>query len=176
MLPTFFRVGLLGLVVMGMAVATPVASQVFVPNPGTVTAQGTAFRVYTVPGALNIQVLLVGPAGTGIYTVAEETTLTELLALSGGAAGAVETPTSTRDVTIRLLRSQGEGVRAVVYEAPLEQVLLESEVQPQLLTGDIVEVQVAVRPSGRQALRDTLQIVSSVGTFVLLILRLTDRF
>lgn len=174
------RLHLALLVAIAFVVVVPAgqpAAQVLVPNPSNVEAQGTAFRYYTVPGALNIRVLLVGPSGTGIYTVAEETTLTELLALSGGAEGAVETQDSRRDVTVRLLRGQGEGIRTVVYEAPLEQVLLESDVQPQILTGDIVEVQVSVRPSRRQALRDGLQIASTAGTIVLLVLQLSrSRF
>lgn len=154
--------------------AAPLCAQTVVFNPGDIQAQGTNYRVYTVQGAPNIQVLLVSPVGSGIYALRENTSLSELLALSGAAASAVETPDVLREVTVRILRQLGPGPRSVLYEAPLEQVLLESASQPELMTDDIIEIQVTAQPRGRRAWLEAIQIASSVGTLLLLVLRLSS--
>lgn len=156
------------------AFAAQPSAQNVIFSPSEIQAQGTNYRVYTVPGAPNIQVMLVSPVGSGIYALRENTTLSELLALSGAAATTIESPEVLREVTVRVLRQLGPGPRSVLYQAPLEQVLLESAAQPELMTDDIIEIQVTQQPRGRRVWLEAVQIASSVGTLLLLVLRLSS--
>lgn len=142
-MPSLLRrlAGLLALMAAAspLAWAQPTDGAAFPPDR---IAQGTAYFVYTEPGAPMVEVLLIrSPGGSGLYRVAEETTLTEFLALSGGTAlPREETDRVIRTSTIRLLRPDGSGSMRVAYEAAPEQLLREPGRHPALLTGDIVEI------------------------------------
>lgn len=139
-------------------------------------AQGTAYFVFTEPGAPMVEVLLIRAAGSsGLYRVAEETTLTEFLALSGGTAPPdEETERVIRTSSIRLLRPDGSGGMQVVYEAAPSQLLREPGRHPALLSGDIVEIvtETTEKPD-RFTFLDALDVaarVAGAASFVILLI------
>ena len=140
-------------------------------NPDDVIAQGTAYHVYAEPGEATIEILVLGDTASGIYVVGGDTNLSELLALIGGTGGERVTPETEVKRTIRLLREQG-GQRVVVYEARYEELLRNPAGYPSLQDADVFTLETEARR--RFSFRDTLTIVSSIGTLTLLALRLVD--
>ena len=156
-------------------------------QPGTPTGlppvvnQGAAYYVFTEPGAPNIQVLLTQTGQrAGIYLVAEETTLTDFVALAGISppqSTVVREPTrvSTQTTTIRVFRENG-GTRTAIYEADPDQFIREPGRHPVLETGDIVQIEVVsdsrVVPK-RFTLLDGLDIAARIASFASLILLVT---
>ena len=148
--------------------ATPALAQ---RNPTDVIAQGTSYHVFAQPGEATIEVLVLGDASSGIYVVGSGTDLSRFLALIGGAGSEGTSSDTEVKKTIRLLREQG-GQRVAVYEARLEEMLRDPSAYPQLMDGDVFTVETETRR--RFNLRETLSIVSSLGTLALLTLRLID--
>lgn len=140
-------------------------------NPTDVISQGTSYHVFAQPGEATIEVLVLGDASSGIYVVGSGTDLSKFLALIGGAGSERTTDDTEVKKMIRLLREEG-GQRVVVYEAQLEELLREPSAYPQLQDGDVFTVETEV--SRRFSLRDTLSIVSSLGTLTLLVIRIID--
>jgi hypothetical protein len=140
-------------------------------NPTDVIAQGTSYHVFAQPGEATIEVLVLGSVAAGVYVVGEATSLTQLIALAGGAGEGQRSPTVDVERTVRLMREQG-GERVVLYEAEVDQMLRSPSQHPTLMGGDLVTVDTEVR--NRFSLRDTLAIVSSLASVTLLILRVTD--
>lgn len=124
--------------------------------------EGVAFRMYAEPGAPTIDVIVAeldGPAA--YYRVGEETTLTEILALSGNYAGDRESERQLTTSSISVLRGNGAGGREVIYSASGAELLREPGRHPQLLDGDIVEIQRTYERVNRITLREGLQIATS---------------
>ena len=126
------------------ALLAPLAASAQPISPMEVISTGTAYFIYTEPGAPTIQVTVAGE-GTrnGIYVVQDGTTLTELLALAGGTARSSETERQIVRATVSVLRRQG-GQRVPVYQADAERLLREPDAHPDLLTGDVIDVDVEV--------------------------------
>lgn len=159
--------------VLGSATLVPTALAQPTPLPGLPdrVAQGTSYSVYTEPGAPTIEVIVVRLGGAGLYRVAETTTLTELLALSGGTA---PPPTSNDEIiqtsAIRVLRTAGP-TRQTIYEATPEQLLREPGQHPALIDGDVVEVVTNVeRVPDRVTFNDVLDVTTRVASVVSLVL------
>lgn len=151
----------------------PTASAQFLGDPMDVTATGTAYRVFASPGEPVIRVHVLGDVGGGLYAIGERTTLTELLALAGGAPLSEPGWQTRRTVTVRLYRPVG-ATRELVYESELHNMLREPGQHPSLEEGDVLTVESQLRR--RIDLFHGLQIVSSLASVVLLSLRLVDAF
>lgn len=166
-------VGLLLLALTGPSVAQPT-----VPSPTPdVISQGTSYFVFTEPGAPTIEVLLVTDGGrAGIFRLAEETTLTEFIALAGSAGPpSEETRQVIRTTTIRVLRLEG-GLRRPVYEATPQQLIREPGQHPTLQDGDIVEIDTEVEEvdppfTFLQGLDVAARVASLASLVILLIVR-----
>jgi len=148
--------------------AVPASAQ---RNPTDVISQGTAYYVFAEPGEATMEILVLGDASAGVYVVGENINLSKFLALVGGAGQERTSPDVEVNKTFRLLREEG-GQRAVVYEAPLEELLRNPADYPSLRGGDVFTVETEVRRRFR--LRETLSIVSSLASLTLLTLRLID--
>lgn len=158
---------------LSLFVVMPSAGQTF-GRVGEIDARGTAYHVYARPGDATVQILVMGVNG-GIYEVTDGTRLDELLALVGGASGpeiGQQFPTISRETTVRLYRG-AEGNRSLIYEAPLEQVLLEPHQHPRLLDGDLFLIETTTR--NRFSWRDALSIVSGLASVALLVERIARR-
>jgi hypothetical protein len=140
-------------------------------NPTDVISQGTSYHVFAQPGEATMEILVLGDAASGVYVVGEGVNLSKFLALVGGAGGERTSPDVEVNKTIRLLREEG-GQRAVVYEAPLEELLRNPAGYPSLRGGDVFTVETEVRQRFR--LRETLSIVSSLASLTLLTIRLIE--
>jgi hypothetical protein len=140
-------------------------------NPTDVIAQGTSYHVFAQPGEATMEILVLGDAAAGVYVVGENINLSKFLALIGGAGGEGVSADTEVTKSIRLLREQG-GQRVVVYEAQLEEMLRDPSAYPALQGGDIFTVETEARR--RFNLRETLSIVSSLGTLTLLTIRLIE--
>jgi hypothetical protein len=110
----------------------------------------------------------------GIYEVPDTTELDKLLTMAGGAP--LEPTVEGRDdptITVRVYRPEG-GDRSLLFESQL-QPMLDGEVSyPDLRDDDIVVVN-TVRPREPFSFRDALSITSTLGTLLLLGLRIFDR-
>lgn len=130
--------------------------------------QGTAYYVFARPGEATMQILVLGSIGSpGIYQVRVETELDELLGLTGGTPLATSTRSETT-VTVRLFR-EGGGRRDLVYEAPLERMLVEPGLYPPLQDGDVLTIETITIERGRFGWRDAISIVTSLTSVVVLI-------
>lgn len=162
------------LVLLATAGAETLQAQTF-GRAGDVQSVGTAYHVFTRPGEATVQIIVMGLGG-GIYEVGESTRLDELLALIGGAQGeeiGQQQSGLTRRTTVRLYRMTG-GQRSLIYEAPIEEVLLDPGTHPELRDGDYLGIEIVNRT--RLGWRDGLRLLTSVGTLILVVDRLARRF
>lgn len=155
---------------LALSVASPVHAQVL-GNPTDVISSGTSYHVFAQPGEPTLEVLVLGDAATGIYVVGTNTTLIELLALTGSGSSSGQSADVRREVTIRLMREQG-GSRRVVYEQEFSSFLAEPGSYPALQDGDLFTVE--VKQHRRTGLREVLEITSRLSSITLLVLRLVD--
>ena len=143
-----------------------------------IVQQGAAFRAFIEPGAPTIDVSVVNLGGTAaLFRVGEETTLTQVLALSGAVAGTEENERFVIRSTVSVLREDGQGGRTVIYSAAPDQLFREPGRHPQLQTGDVVEIdntyeRLPVRMTFREGLQLATSILSLVSTIVLISVRL----
>ena len=159
---------------VSLCIVTPSMGQTF-GRVGDIEAIGTAYHVYARPGDATVQILVMGING-GIYEVTDGTRLDELLALVGGATGpeiGLQSATISRQTTVRLYRGS-EGDRSLIYEAPLEQVLLAPHQHPRLLDGDLFLIETVTR--NRFSWRDALSIIGGLASVALLVERISRRF
>jgi len=132
-----------------------------------IVASGTLYHVFARPGDATVQIMVIGAEeGSGIYEVTEGTDLTRLLVLASGLSLQPQDQRTRREVTIRLYREQG-GRRAIIYEAPLVDMLGEPAQTPVLQDGDILQVEIIERR--RFGWRDGLTVITAVATVTLAI-------
>lgn len=153
---------------LALASAVPASAQ---RNPTDVISQGTSYYVFAEPGEATMEILVLGDAAAGVYVVGENVNLSKFLALIGGAGGEGVSADTEITKSVRLLREEG-GQRVVVYDANLDEMLRNLSAYPALRNGDVFTIETEVRR--RFNLRDTLQIVSTLGTLTLLTLRIID--
>lgn len=142
---------------------------------GDIETRGTSYYVFARPGDATVQVLVMGLGG-GIYEISNGTRLDELLALVGGASDTnigQRTERQVRTTTVRLYRMQGPQ-RVLIYEAPLQEMLLEPGTYPTLQDEDLFIVETL--DETRFDWRDGLRIVTSAASVLLLIERIVRRF
>jgi len=150
------------------SLAWPAQAQEF-GRVNKIQADGTAYHVFAQAGEATIQVLVLGAVNAGIYEVREGTDLEQLIALTGtsmtpGGAG------ESVKYTVRLFRDV-DGQRKLLYESPLEQMLVSSADYPGLLEGDVLMVEGVSK--ARFGWRDALTIVTSLTSVALLVDRLS---
>ena len=108
----------------------------------------------------------------GIYEVPRTTEPDRLLTMAGGAPAQARSEGQERIITIRLFRER-EGQREEIYQAPLEEMLRNTENYPDLQGGDVLVVE--TRVEDKIGWRDVLSVVSSFGSLILLGERLVSR-
>lgn len=138
--------------------------------PGEVDSRGTAYYVFTEPGAPTVRVVMVGEGiQNGVYRLETGTTLVQAIALAGGTARSDSTEQAIRTTTVSVLRDEG-GARRVIYRAPADRVFLEPERHPALQTGDVINVTVefeAVRK--RVTVLQVFEVAGRVASLVSLV-------
>lgn len=135
-------------------------------------AAGTSYHAFYEPGETVIRLFVMGEGiNSGLYAIGAQTTLNELLALSGAGIGVSSSFEIDRSTTMRLLRRQGEGYD-VIYEAPLNQALREPGRHPDLQENDLLELEQELER--RFTVRDLFTYASGISSLTLLIFRLSD--
>jgi len=139
------------------------------------TESNVAYFYHARPGEATVQVSLWGTIPRpGIYEVPDTTTLDKLLTMAGGAP--VKARQENRDpptITVRVYRSGADG-RTQIFESQLKDILEEDLQYPDFRDDDIVVVE-TVNPRAPFTWRDLLSLASTLGTLVLLGLRIFDR-
>ncbi len=140
------------------------------------TKSTVSYHYHTRPGEATIQVSLWGTVPkTGIYEVPDTTGLVQLLTMAGGvpAAGKRTERKDPAEVTVRAYRPK-DGTRTKIFESRLEN-LIEGDRDPvSLRENDIVVVETEEQ---RQLFgwRDVLSVLSTLGSLILLFLRVFTR-
>lgn len=142
-----------------------------------IVQQGAAFLAFIEPGAPTIDVSVVNIGGSSaLFRVGEETTLTQVLALSGSVAGTQENERFVIRSTVSVLRDDGRGGRTVIYSAAPDQLFREPGRHPQLQTGDVVEIDNTYeRLPTRLTLREGIQLAASVLSLISTIILISIR-
>lgn len=123
------------------------------------------------PGEATMQVEVLGAVRSpGLYVLDANTTLNELLALSGGPTLNVRTGSNRRTTIVRLMRPQREN--DPVFEAQLEGAIASFDDAPPLADGDILNVEIIERR--RFTWRDVFTVVNTVALIALSVERLSD--
>jgi len=139
------------------------------------TESNVAYFYHARPGEATVQVSLWGTIPRpGIYEVPDTTTLDKLLTMAGGAP--VKARQENRDpptITVRVYRTGADG-RTQIFESQLKDILEEDLQYPDFRDDDIVVVE-TVNPRAPFTWRDLLSLASTLGTLVLLGLRIFDR-
>ena len=131
----------------------------------------TAFFFFAQPGDATIQISIWGSVASGIYEVPVGTNLDKLLTMAGGPPPDLRQSGTRHEITIRLFREQGAG-RTMIYEAPLDRMLVETEAYPVLQDYDVLTLETIVHRGF--GWRDALSLLTSVGTFILIVERLIE--
>ena len=150
---------------LGFAVSTVYAQ-------GVTTITGVSVFRYAEPGTATEDIRVWGAVSRpGIYQVEPTTDLLTLLTLAGGPLVVGEDDRTIREVDVRVFR-EPEGVREIVLDASLEDLLDTDIALPNLQDGDLVSLR--LRSQQRFTWRDALSIATTVGTAVLLGLRISE--
>ncbi|WP_412060255.1 SLBB domain-containing protein [Rubrivirga sp. IMCC45206] len=154
------------------ALAFPALAQPVDPDPAPVTRIGRSEQTVSnapgyyrhhLPGEATIQVQVEGAVlNPGLYEIADETGLRELLALSGGPQVSTRDRDSERRVEIRLMRP-GTGM---IYGALLADAVTNPQLIPALRHDDAMLVEVIDKR--RFGWRDALSVVGGISAAVLI--------
>jgi hypothetical protein len=162
------RSPLAALVGLMILCAAPVMGQTAV----TATAQGASVYSFYERGQPTIAVQVWGDSRAGLYVVEQGTDLNRLLTIAGGPAIPPDHARERVNVTVSITRLT-DGVRSEYFSAHVDDLSSGRIPPPTLAEGDIVRVDTTIRPVFNW--RDGAQIVSTLGTLALLVLRITDR-
>lgn len=139
---------------------------------GVTTISGVSVFRYAEPGMSTEDIRVWGAVRSpGIYQIEPTTDLLTLLTLAGGPLIAGEDDRTIREVDVRVIR-EPEGVREIVLDLPLDDLLSTDAQLPDLQDGDLVSLR--ARSQQRFTWRDALSIATTVGTAVLLGLRISE--
>jgi hypothetical protein len=173
---SFVAAGLLALGLWAGALQPQQAAQAQEFGRISETESTVAYFYHARPGEATVQVSLWGTVPSpGIYEVPDTTELDKLLTMAGGAP--LEPTVEGRDeptITVRVYRPEGGGDRALLFESDLQPMLNGEVAYPDLRDDDIVVVD-TVRPRDPFSFRDALSVTSTLGTLLLLGLRIFDR-
>lgn len=164
----------LGVLFVAIWIAGPAAAQSLDRLQETETS--VSYFYYARPGDATVQVSVWGTiGGTGIYEIPEDTKLDKLLTMAGGAPiDARQRGQDPDDIQIKLYRTNDDGEREIIYDAPLER-LIEDTTYPVLQDDDIMIVELE-RARTPLRFRDILGVASSLASLTLLGIRLWDAF
>ena len=126
-----------------------------------IISQGTSLHIFADQGEATIQVLVLGVSKSGVYEIGPDIRVDQLLFLSGGT----EFGKKFR-VTVRVYREEVID-RRLIYESPLEDMLLTPSQYPDLVGGDVLVVEVEER--SRFDWRDAVRIIATVSSLVSLV-------
>lgn len=145
--------------------------------PSEVVSSGTAYFIFTEPGAPTVKISVVGEGTrSGIYVLQDGTTLTELVALAGGTPASTETELQIVRAFVRVLRVQG-GARVPVYEATVEALVREPAAHPDLQDGDVVEVDLEYEEVDQPfTLQEGLDVASRIASIASVVILLYSGF
>lgn len=164
---------LTGLVLITLVALITVVSVAQAQDFGRIedTKSNVSYFYHAQPGEATVQVSVWGTIPRpGIYEVSDSTDLDKLITMAGGAPLRVRGPGSKPDrITITLYRQGGDG-REKIYESTLDEMISSPPTYPDLRDDDVMIVETFRRRSF--GWRDGLQLVSSLGTMTLLILRI----
>ncbi|HEX7072315.1 MAG TPA: hypothetical protein VF190_15990 [Rhodothermales bacterium] len=137
------------------------------------TGSGIQYHTFVEPGEPSIRLMVVGSATAGLYEVGIGTSLAELLVYAGGASVASSSSNTRTSVKVRLYR--GDDVRRdLIYEASMEDLLTKPGEGPQLMEGDIFQVDAITR--NRFTWRDVATFVSVTASLTIIIGRIAGQF
>lgn len=120
------------------------------------------YYYYVRPGSRTIQVNVIGAVGApGLYEVSDDTSLGQLLALTGGPEMGPRQTRTRRTISIRLFRNSSGAVEPVYASAIAEDSMYTPD-YPALVEGDVLRVDVVERT--RFNWRDALQIVTAAAS------------
>ncbi len=149
---------------------------------GTVQAQTlddlrsntAAYYKFADPTDITIDLKVWGAVGNpGLYEVRQGMRLSTLLSLTGGPQSVASDTQTRRTLTIRLWRPQPNGgPYQAIFETQMEDEIVVLNDDPVLLSGDVIVADEVVKQ--RFSWRDGLAILTSVGTFILIIERLVE--
>jgi hypothetical protein len=135
------------------------------------TRSTVAYFFHARPGVPTIQVSVWGTVPRpGIYEVSERTSLGRLMTMAGGAPIEARSENEEAKITIRLFREQEQGGREMLYKAPLQDLLRDTEAYPSLNDGDVLVVETEVERGFDW--RDVLSVIGSLGSLALVVERL----
>lgn len=140
---------------------------------------GAAYNTFFQPGEATVQVQVLGSIGrTGMWEVGVSVDLGQLIALAGGPTATLYTESqgssrSHSEGTVKLYRQTG-GRRDLIYEASIDQMLMEPEHYPPLRDGDVLLLETITHQSARLTWRDGFTVLSTILTTAILIDRLSN--
>jgi len=138
------------------------------------TRSSVAYFYHARPGVPTLQVSVWGTVPRpGIYEVPEETGIARLMTMAGGAPIEARSENEEAKITIRLFREQEQGAREMLYKAPLQDLLRDTEAYPSLNDGDVLVVETEVESGFRW--RDVFSLVGSLSSLVLVVERIFLR-
>lgn len=168
----FFALTVLGLLLVS---APPVQAQTL-GGFQEVEATGISYHRFVRSGEATLQVLVLGTVRSpGIYEVGVGTDLGQLLVMAGGPDLGARPREEKRQTTLRVFR-QVTGQRTLLYEAPFEQMVIETGLYPALQDGDMLTVETIVEVKPRFGWRDGLNIVTGVAALGIAVERLIRVF
>jgi len=130
-----------------------------------------AYYNYTEQGDVTMQVHVWGSVRyPGLYEIPRNSTLTELISLSGGPLFGERASRSTRNLDLRLHRYEGVE-RQIIFQTRMKNEIVVRDEDPILLDGDVITMEAVFRQGFRW--RDLFPIVSMVGTIVLILDRVS---
>lgn len=125
-----------------------------------------AYYNYTEQGDVTIKVHVWGAVRfPGLYEIPRNSSLSELISLSGGPQFTERQRRAARTVNLVLHRDQ-DGIREVVFNTTMENEIVVRNEDPVLADGDVLTMEAVVKQGFRW--RDLFPIVSMVGTMVLI--------
>lgn len=138
-----------------------------------VRSTSNAYYTHYSPGDATTLVSVWGTVQSpGVYEVSQGTDLAQVLSLAGGPVmGVVAEDRVEREVTIRMYR-MAAGVRELVFEADPTETIQQVGAYPELVDGDIIEVETTQR--SRWTFRDTIAAITAVATTAIAIERIVS--
>lgn len=147
------------LVLVASATFAGVASAQVVGRYEQTQSNAVPWYYYVTPGSRTIQVEVLGAVqAPGLYELNDDTSLNQLLALTGGPTMGPRATRTRRTVTLYLFRPSS-GSMEPIYESDILEGSLYSPDYPPLREGDVLRVDVVERT--RFNWRDALQIITA---------------
>lgn len=151
-------------------VSVPASAQ---PSFGTVEERQTnvtSYFFHVFPGEATIRVNVWGTVGRpGVYEIGTQTALGELLSLAGGPLLQPLQDNTTREVFLRLYRTEGDA-RVTAYESDMETLVQGPGAYMALRDGDVIEVETQLDRS--LTWRDTLTIAGTAAGLAAVVLQI----